>query len=250
MLTFARNMLAAAALVALAPASARAAEPIVPGEVCDPNSRAGSWTRAQKRETLDRVWEACKAVGGSDTYCSWHLASVVRESSAVAVRVCTKGVDADGDPELGYGAYCLSEKFHAGKWPGDNESAAWCTPEAAFTVAHDIAWRAVERYGADDAVEIQTVFGGGRGSHACETTGYPDWLFETSVLRNLASVLRLPREERVCRATPKLRHVRSACNRMGPVACRRKLEPSDLGRKIPVADRPAWAKRQAARHRS
>ena len=231
-----------------APRSAHAArtEGFVAGDYCDPDDRGRDWTPEQKQRTRDRVWAACQSVGGSDTYCSFHLAAVVRESwGGVASAVHRLGRDIDGDREYGLGPMGLSTKWHADKWPGDDEDPAFCTPEASFIVAHAIARRAVTVYGASNAIELQAVYGGGRGVTQCIIDGTPAWVFDAPVLGWLARTFGARPESRRCRVIPRRRHVDAVCKRMGDVACRRPLTIDDLGDPVPMAERRAWALAQA-----
>lgn len=102
------------------------AEWLVEGDGCDPEARAGSWSVAEKMETRERVWAACKSTGASDLYCRFWDAVIVRESwGGIASAVCTKGRDADGRGEYGVGPLCLSLRWHSDKWPGDDEDPAF-----------------------------------------------------------------------------------------------------------------------------
>lgn len=212
---------------------------LAPPPVCDPEATGRSWTPAQKAETRARVRRACKAVGGSDLYCDFWRAALMRESwGGVASAVCTHGRDADGDAEYGLGPLCLSVKWAGDKLPGASPDPAFCLPEAAFAVGHAIAIRAVDVYGADDAVELQAVFGGGTGAYGCEDT-IPAWW---SSVPGLAWV-RERFNRHTCRTAPKLRHVHSVCKRMA--GCREKLSRADLGRALAPAERWPWAQRMA-----
>jgi len=196
------------------------------GDACDPDARAGSWTREQKARTRARVRSACKARGGSDLYCDWHDAAVVRESwGGIAGAVHRLGVDADGDDEYGLGAQGLSVKWHADKWPGADEDPTFCTPEVSYLVSDAIARRAVRVYGASNAVELQAVFGGGRGSAVCYERGAPRWW---SLVPGLSWLVRFAPREQECFVQPKQRHANAVCRRMG-ASCRRPISEDDLG---------------------
>jgi hypothetical protein len=227
--------------------TARAAE-LPEGDICDPTARARSWTKAQKKVTRDRIWAACKRVGGSDLYCSFWMAAICREAwCGIASAVHTRGVDADGEPEYGLGALALSVKFHRGKWPGNDEDPAFCVPEVAFAVGHAIAWKAMTTYHAHNAIGIQAIFGGGKDSHRCEVVG--GWLDDAPMIRWLWSLaFDLPERGRTrCVATPQLRHRESVCSRMQ--GCGKLLTIEDLGEEIPLERRRAWAIEAAASHR-
>jgi hypothetical protein len=218
--------LALVSLLILWPSTARAAELL---ELCDPDARANSWTRAEKAETRARVRSACRARGGSELYCDYLDAAVVRESwGGIASAVHRLGVDADGDPEYGLGPMGLSVKWHADKWPGDDEDPAFCLPEVSYLVADAIARRAVRVYGASNAVELQAVYGGGRGVRQCVDRGTPAWVFEAPVLGWLARALGATKAHRECMVRPLRRHADAVCKRMG-VDCRRPLGFEDLG---------------------
>lgn len=154
-------------------------------------------------------------------------------------RVHTRGIDVDGVPEYGLGPLGLSVRWHADKLPGADADPAFCTPEAAFVVAHSIAVRAVEVYHADDAVEIQAIFGGGLEHRRCERVGVSAWAWRHPLLGRIARLFKLGRERVWCRTTPSSRTVRSVCSRMA--GCRDKLSRADLGEAVPPAERAAWA---------
>lgn len=210
---------------------------LLPGDHCDPEARANSWSPDQKLETRSRVRHACELVGGSELYCDFWDAVVVRESwGGVASAVHVKGRDSDGVPEYGLGPMGLSVRWHARKLPGADPDPAFCSPEASFMVGHAIAVRAVEVYGADDAVEIQAIFGGGRGSYSCARVGAPVWWRHVPGLSWLLEIVGGRTE---CQATPQYRHVRSICDRMD--TCRSKIKREDLGELISPEDRVSWA---------
>lgn len=222
---FLRFSLACLVLLSLLWARPACASWSVDGDGCDPSARSNAYTPAQKRHTRERVWSTCKAIGGSDRYCSFWLAVVLRESwNGVASAVHTLGEDADGRPEYGLGPMGLSVRWHGGRWPGDDEDPAWCSPEASFLVGHAIALGAVEKFKVDDAVELQAIFGGGRNFVVCRETGAPSWWQHVP---GLHWIYRLMPPKRECRANPTLRTVRSICSRMD--RCRDKIARDDLG---------------------
>lgn len=217
------------------PAHASPIGGLVPGDYCDPDDGARDWTRDEKERTRGRIQAACAKVGGSAAYCRFWDAAVMRESwNGVASAVHTKGVDADGDPEYGLGPLGLSVKWHGDKWPGGDEMPAFCTPEAAFLVGHAIALRAVEVYGAASLVEIQAVYGGGRGVTMCRDRGLPSWLrwFGFGWLVDRTT-------ERECWVLPQRRHVDAVCSRMTWAECTRPITREDLGETDFVA-RDGW----------
>lgn len=250
-LRFILALLAGILLVGLAPRADAAQTPgIVPGDYCDPDDNGSTWTKAQKLATRQRVWDACKAVGGSDLYCEFHDAAVRRESwGGVASTDHVSGTDADGDQEYGLGPMGISIKWHRDKWPGDDEAPAFCTPEASFIVAHAITRRAVVSLGARNAIEMQAVYGGGRGVVLCEEIGAPAWVFEAPVVGWLARAVGLEPARRECLIRPKPNHVRSVCNYMRGVTCRRPITAEDVGLDVPLSDRRRWALAQARRAR-
>lgn len=208
---------------------------LVPGDYCDPDDGGRSWTRAQKQRTRDRVAKACEYVGGSPLYCEFWQAAITRESwGGVASAVHTRGTDVDGDTEDGLGPLGISRKWHASKWPGDDELPALCTPEVSFLIGHAIALRAVEAYGASTLVEIQAVYGGGVGVVRCRATGLPSWLrwfgFGWLVERTAGSE---------CEIRPTGRHVAAVCDRMRWEDCTRPITREDLGHTDLVA-RDGW----------
>jgi hypothetical protein len=172
-----------------------------------------------RRETRARVRAACRAVGGSDLYCAIWDAVAARESSYRAGARHTIG-----EGEHGLGVFGLSLRWHADKWPGDDEDPAWCTPEAAFAVAHAIAWAAVTRYHATNAADVQAVFA---GRWRCRGEG----------------------ATRRCQADPTPRGLRAICGRLEARgwSCWAPLRLADLGQRLPRAARRSWAELQAAR---
>lgn len=242
MLSIVLTILSTLAFSQACPARASAGN-LPAGDVCDPEARANSWTPAQKRETRRRVWAACKRVGGSDLYCHFWDAAVRRESSGVASRVHVLGADRDGRPEYGLGPLGLSVRWHSGKWPGDPDPD-FCVPEVAFVVGHAIVEDAVSVYGATDARGLQAIFGNGRHAYSKIEHGAPRWWLGIPVLAWIAERLPARTEYRV---TPQPRHERAVCSRMGFDAetgrrrCYMRITAEDLGRRVPLSERRAWA---------
>lgn len=215
--------------------------PIHPGDYCSADDGARSWSPGAKARTRDRIRAACERVGGSPLYCELWDAAVVRESwGGVASAVHTLGRDTDGRPEYGLGPLGLSVRWHAGRLPGADPDPAFCSPEAAFIVAHSIAVDAVERYHASSPVEIQAIYGGGRNSRHCEADGLPSWLRWLG----LGWLVERSAGRRRCWATPQPRHVRAVCSRMGS-RCYRRITRADLGESVEPARRVAWAQAAA-----
>ena len=100
-------------------AHAERSDGFVEGDYCDPDDRAGSWTHEQKQRTRERVWAACKRVGGPDLYCKFWDAAVVRESSGVASRVHVLGQDSDGRSERRAGTKTWTRSSSAGLYDVD-----------------------------------------------------------------------------------------------------------------------------------
>jgi len=215
-----------AVLAALWARPAGAANPdLAPDAHCDPNARANSWTPAEKARTRDRVRSACEARGGSDLYCDFHIAAVKRESwGGIASAVHRLGADGDGEPEYGLGPQGLSLRWHRDKWPGSDEEPAFCVPEVSYLVADAIARRAVRVYGASNAVELQAVFGGGRGVTACYERGAPRWW---RLVPGLSWLARFAPREQECFVTPLRRHADAVCKRMA--GCWHPISIDDLG---------------------
>lgn len=108
----------------------------------------------------------------------------------------------------------LDKRAHRDKWPGDPEPA-WCTPEASVLVALHIARRAVKRWGARSVSDIQAVYA-----------------FRTARTEegNLILVKDRRSDERLCRAMRARGH-----------GCRTTVKLKDVGRWVPVPERPARA---------
>ena len=210
----------------------------VAGDYCDPDDRVNSWTAAEKMETRDRAWSACKSLGASDLWCAFIDAAIRRESSGVASRVHVLGHDSDGREEYGLGPMGLSVRWHAGKWPGGDESPAFCSPEVSVLIATEIGRNAITRYGARDARGIQAIFGGGRHAWIKIETGAPSWWRHIPGLAWLARSR--PRRTEYL-VTPQLRHIRAICSRVGDRACRQPITLADLGRVVPRSSMRAEA---------
>lgn len=118
------------------------------------------FTQEQRKETRKRVRKACRALGNSRRVCDYMDLVVMRESSGNASVRHTLGQDADGQAENGLGPMGLSLRWHANKWPGDDEDPMFCTPEVSTVVLHQIIRRAVYNYNAENLAEVQDVFAG------------------------------------------------------------------------------------------
>ena len=230
---FTRAAILALALLAallLAPRDCEAS-----GDACDPvDGPRSNWTPEAKRGTRDRVQAACEAAGAAPIVCAYWDAVVVRESSGRASVVHRLGSDEDGTPELGLGAMGLSVRWHAAKWPGPAEDL--CRPEVSFAVAHEIAHRAVSRYGAKTLVEVQAIYA---GSWRCRELGAPRWWRLVPGLRWLAQIVPARRE---CSPLVSPRVRRGTCSRMASRGhdCRTQISAEDLGPRVELGRRRAW----------
>lgn len=191
---------------------------------CDPVGASRDerlpWTKEMREEVRQRVKWACRhELKASPIVCAYYDAVVVRESSGRASIRHTLGKG-----ENGLGAMGLSLRWHHDKWPGKDEDPAWCTPEASLITAHAIVWRAFDRYHAENALDIQAVYGQGGGD--CFMQYNP----------------KTRKEKRVCYASPTNRTVKSICSRMKArgFSCYQRITKKDLGLKVPRSKRRAW----------
>ena len=123
------------------------------------------WPRELRRETRERVQAIAVGEGASETIRAYADAVVMREGGGDAHVRHTQGEGEDGVGPMG-----LSIRWHASKWPGEPDPD-WCQPEASYEVARVVWRRAIERYGAKNAAEIQAIFG---GHWVCERPA-PEW---------------------------------------------------------------------------
>lgn len=179
---------------------------------CDPKGeRPRKYTEAEKAETRARVKAVCQYVGAKPWVCAFMDAVVIRESSGRA------GVrHHQGTNENGLGAMGLSLRWHRDKWPGDDEDPMFCHPEVSALIALEIMDRAFRRYHAENAVDIQSIYA---GRWTCWTNP------ETG--------------KRRCGADPNSRTISAICGRMEArgYSCWKLHQRSDLGRRIPKAER-------------
>lgn len=191
---------------------------------CDPLDGDGmEWSAEQRQETRDRVRLAClHHLKASPTVCAFYEAVVIRESSGRASVRHTLG-----QGENGLGAMGLSLRWHANKWPGNDEDPMFCTPEVSLIVAHAIVWRAFTRYHATTMLDAQAVYGA-------------QWrCFEN-------------KGKRTCTAAPNGRTEDAICGRMRHLgaSCYAPITRKDLGRRVPLGERRQWvAEVLAARER-
>lgn len=231
-------------LFSLFPSQALATEPgIVSGDFCD--SREGpraAWSAPEKARTRARVRKACQSLDAAPILCAYADAIVVRESFGGAASVRHQL----GKNEDGLGPMGLSIHWHRDKWPGDDEDPAFCTPEASFIVAHEIFWRAVERYGADSIADIQDVYAGRFICREVDVWRRIRWLEN---LPRIGPVIQrwLPRPEKKCFPRRSARSEDAICSRMARRGfnCHARITVDDLGRRIKIGDRRRWALEQA-----
>lgn len=244
---FHRLVLSIIAGLALSQGCSRLAEAspgIVDGDHCnEPGQPRVRWSSEAKARTRERAQAACEALGATPIICAYDDAIIWRESFGGEASVRhSRGVDADGKPEDGLGPMGIGLRWHADKWPGDDLDPALCTPEASIVVAHEIYWRAVTRYNAQTIVDLQAIFA---GRFRCATVDRWGWL--ARVWPPLARVL--PVAERECWPTPTPRMTADICKRMHARGhhCGRRISVADLGGRVPLEERRAWALRQAAK---
>ncbi len=239
---FILTILAALALSQGCSRVASASPGIVPGDFCnDVGAPRVRWSAEDKARTRDRVQAACERLGASPIICAFDAAIVGREAfnGEASIRH-TRGLDSDGTPEHGLGPMGLSLRWHADKWPGDDEDPSFCTAEVSVLVSHEIYWRAVTRYHAETIVDLQAIFAGRFG---CTTVDRWGWL--TRAWPMLAAVL--PGAERECWPMPTQRMTADVCERMAArgFSCYRRITVDDLGERVPLDERRAWVLRMA-----
>lgn len=248
---FARFVLVLFGVLALAQACAGrtwAREPgLVAGDYCDSIGERTKWSAADKARTRARVQAACEELGASQIVCVYMDVIVCRESYCGAASIRhTRGHDADGVPEHGLGPMGLSLRWHANKWPGDDEDPAFCTPEASVVVAHEIFWSAVTRYGADSIADVQAIYA---GRFRCAEIDRWAWVARIGLLGPIVH-RRLPKPRSECMPAPTARGEANICQRMVDRGfnCHARIGLADLGRRLPIDERRAWALTQAARY--
>jgi hypothetical protein len=218
-----------------------AAEPWhVPGDFCDEPGTRTKWATSDKARTRARVRAACEALGASPIVCAYDDAVVWRESFGGAASVRhTRGTDADGTPEHGLGPMGLSLRWHSGKWDGDDEDPAFCSPEVSVVVAHEIYWRAVTVYGADSIADIQAIFA---GRFVCENVDHFAWLGRLPLLGPVVARW-LPGPVKDCRPDPTPEGEQDICERMAARGfnCHARVGASELGRRLSASERRQWA---------
>jgi hypothetical protein len=223
-----------------------AAKPgLVEGDYCNEPDKRKRWSSEDKARTRQRVQAACKALGASPIICAYDDAIVWRESFGGEASVRhTQGRDADGREEHGLGPMGLSLRWHADKWPGNDEDPAFCTPEVSVVVAHEIYWRAVTIYGADSIADIQAIYA---GRFVCEHHRQWAWLARLPWIGPRLAP-RLP-TRRECRPAPTSKMEARICERMAARGynCHSIVRESDLGKRVPLEGRRGWAVRQAQR---
>jgi hypothetical protein len=224
---------------------ATASEPWhVPGDFCDSPGERTTWANSDKARTRARVRAACEALGASPIVCAYDDAVVWRESFGGAASVRhTRGKDADGTPEHGLGPMGLSLRWHAGKWAGNDEDPAFCSPEVSVAVAHEIYWRAVTAYGADSIADIQAIYA---GHFVCETVDHFGWLGRVPFVGPVIERW-LPKPVRDCRPDPTAEGEQDICDRMAArdFNCHAVVTAEDLGRRLEPAEMRSWAHRLA-----
>ncbi len=229
--------------------------PQLPTPYCDAHGvRARAYTKAERRETRERVQEVCKQVGASKPVCAYLDAIVVRESSGRSGVRHTIGSPEHGVTENGLGAMGLSLRWHADKWPGDDEDPMFCVPEVSAIVALDIVHRAVKKWGANSLTEVQAVYGGQFGcssgrerldpwrrafnriSAALSHFGFSFGTFRPKVKRTCGLHV-TPRTVRVCRRLERY-----------DVDCWAEIGEEDIGELPPMISRRELAARLHAKY--
>ncbi len=113
-------------------------------------------TKAAKRDTRARVQTVCRALRMSKEMCVFFDVIVCRESWCGV----TTARHRKGPTEHGLGPMGLSLKWHANKWPGDDEDPMFCVPEVSAAVAAAIIRAAYYNYGAVNFTEVQAIYAG------------------------------------------------------------------------------------------
>ena len=120
---------------------------------CDPiDGPKLHWSRADRKQLRRDIQDAAIEFGASPVFRAYLDAVAVRESSGTGSRWHDDGA--------GLGPHGLNITSHADKWPGGDEYPAFCNPRASAVVVQAIAHRAVSKYGAANAWDIQAVFAG------------------------------------------------------------------------------------------
>ncbi len=110
------------------------------------------FTKAERAEVKARNMAAAEAMGWGPIFVAYFDAVAEREASYnPSVRHQL------GRKENGLGLHGLGY-IHRKKWPGDWRDM--CTPEASLVVASEIAWIAVDKWGAESIWDVQHVFAG------------------------------------------------------------------------------------------
>lgn len=216
-------ILAALAMVGLAPRSAHAAAPgLVPGDWCqEVDGPRVPWSKDQRERTRERVDLALDELRVSNAIRAFHRVVVCRESYCGEASVRHRlGTDRDGVPEHGLGTHGLSLRWQAGKW-GPDADPGLCTPEASVVVAHELVWRAVTRYGARSLLDVQAVYS---GAVDCA--------------------------DGACRFLLPVRRARGLCSRLAAygVDCRAAVDVDDLGVRLDLDERREFALALARRY--
>lgn len=184
--------------------------PDLPVPYCDARGeKARPYTEYEKMETRHRVQAVCEYVKADPIVCAYLDVIVVRESSGRAGVRHTIGKN-----ENGLGSMSLSLRWHADKWPGDDEDPMFCHPEVSALVTLEIIDRAFRKYAAENILDVQGIFGGSWECWQNPETG-----------------------ERMCRANP--RHGDKLCERMASRGydCGKFIDRSSRGTYIRKRDR-------------
>jgi len=146
-------------------------------------------SRAERKETRKRIWDACHAMGAAEDSCVVLDEVVIRESSGD-----TCAVHRLGPGENGLGPLGLSVSLHLPKWNSASDPQVLRVPEVSAVVAMRIFRRAVTNYHAKNWRAVAAVFAGRFDEdHTSKPTG-DDFVF----------CARLQRRGVDCNAKPKL----------------------------------------------
>lgn len=194
--------------------------------LCDPKTgERGKYSKTQRADTHARVRFTARRLRWSPIMLAWLSVRTTSESSGRAGVRHTKGKG-----ENGLGALGLNLASHRGKWPGEADPD-FCVPEVSTVVMAEVAWIAVIKYGAKNAVQIQAVVGG-RGH--CDLVSLPGERrkYECSAPSHYQDARHRAQKAHLCNGM-----ARRGFSCMAPISAR------DLGRRrLPKGQRLAFAR--------
>jgi hypothetical protein len=177
---------------------------------CDPvDGQRIEFSRHDRHQVRRMVRRTGRDLGAAPIFLAYLDAVTVRESSGASSR--------RHDGGTGLGPHGLNPRSHGDKWPGRDEDPAFCRPRVSTLIVHAIAHRAVEKYGAENAWDIQAVFA---GRFECVGNG----------------------TARPCTGEQQDRTTSAICSRMASrgFSCYAPITARELGPKVPLSQRRAW----------